>query len=519
MAASPISLLSRFAHALNPRAREGLCALLPDHVASALHPSEESEEAAGWEAALLEVLRQPTDGAEGDESAQEGAEGPGSLGLVALSALLLSACARPQVGAQFLYNLPLHLQAPVLHRLLTRSSLSCLRDLPDEEGAWVAWLRSHLGGKEHWGVERAVSIMRGAEQPRSMRQLLEAVAAIDRRTALVLQQHLYHFTDLLQLSDRDVQLVLASEATETLALALSGLEPAARKGFMAHISKRRRVLIDEEAERYSEATADEIDQAQGAVLAMARLLYERRRITTYMGALKAEKAADERPEATCEEEGEEAGDQKAKRRKKNRRRNQSKALAKLGLVAACTALFAGVYLLMPRADGNEQGEDGRSKKDAALGEESSSSVQVLLDALDAGGAKEDSGQGGNPQREQPQHQALIAVPGTDGVFAEGEFGLEERGVEGEPDSTLRVLSLRVGRLQATVLQAGFVVETPLLRIRAPVGSVYSVRVVLDATTQVRVEKGRVEIEAIAGRDGRVRLVEGESRTFAAGEDW
>ncbi len=519
---SYLSLLSRFAHALNPRAREGLYALLPDHIASALGPPGSDEEVAGWEEDLLAALQKPGDRADQRDpmpSEEADRHAGSSTGLVALGALLLSKTARPVQGAQFLYHVPLHLQAPILHRLLTHSSLSCLRDIADEESAWVAWLRQQLGGQEHWGVEQAATIMRRADQPRAMRQLLEGVAAIDRRSALVLQQHLYHFTDLLQLSKRDLQLVLASESTTTLALALSGLSPAVGQRFADHISKRRRVLIAEESERYAEATVDEIEQAQGAVLSMARLLYERRRITTYMGALSAEKEEERADEQPLQEEEEKEPDSKAKKREKKKVRRWSHVLAKLALAAGCAALFSVVYLLVQTGDGPVEEPAETAQKNEAFASVASSRWQMLLDAVGTGGFEGDAQQRRSAQKANQTPQALVAVPGAEGMYAVGEFQVDAVPEESASDSTLRILNLRLGRLQATVLEAQFAVQTPLVQIRAPVGAVYSVRVVLDATTQVRVEKGRVEIRAIAGSGSEAVLLEGEERTFAAGEDW
>ena len=150
---------------------------------------------------------------------------------------------------------------------------------------------------------------------------------------------------------------------------------------------------------------------------------------------------------------------------------------------------------------------------------SSDLVVLLMEALGVESSQEGGAKPDSDDKKQGASDALVAVPGTQGVFAEGEYAVEEAVGTSAPDSTLRLVNLRVGRLQATVLEERFAVQTPLVRIHAPVGSVYSVRVVLDATTQVRVEKGLVEIQSIAGSGGSLWLQEGEERTFAAGKDW
>ena len=56
-----------------------------------------------------------------------------------------------------------------------------------------------------------------------MQRLLEELDGRDSPSTLILQQHLFQFSDLLSLSARDFQLVLSSESNAHIALALQGV--------------------------------------------------------------------------------------------------------------------------------------------------------------------------------------------------------------------------------------------------------------------------------------------------------
>ena len=43
------------------------------------------------------------------------------------------------------------MQAAILHELLTRSSLTCMRGLEGKEAEFIAWMRQQLGNNERWG--------------------------------------------------------------------------------------------------------------------------------------------------------------------------------------------------------------------------------------------------------------------------------------------------------------------------------------------------------------------------------
>ena len=133
------------------------------------------------------------------------------------------------------------------------------------------------------GGQWVAEIMRSGSGE-AMQRLVEALDALDRPSTL-LQQHLFQFTDLFALSARDLQLVLSSESNEQIALAIQGISEEQVDQILEHVSPRRRRLILEEAERYVDASSDEIVVACQAIITTARLLQRRHRITSFIPGL------------------------------------------------------------------------------------------------------------------------------------------------------------------------------------------------------------------------------------------
>ena len=272
-----IHTLSHTVFALNEGTRENFYALLPTEVVSKIKPPHTQREI--WEEEMLCQLTYLE--ADADETVQADSEVEIHKGeaFIRLCAVVLAKADSPALGGAFLYTLPLHMQASVLHGLLTRSSQTCLFGLEGPQLEFVEYVRQLLETKERWGVHWAGNIMRTGNGM-SMQLLLEELDVRDSPSTLILQQHLFHFTDLLFLSARDLQLVLSSEPNAHIALALQGISEEQADQVLTQVSPRRKRLILDEAERYVDAASDEIIEARQAIVSTARLLQHRHRITT-----------------------------------------------------------------------------------------------------------------------------------------------------------------------------------------------------------------------------------------------
>ena len=104
----------------------------------------------------------------------------------------------------------------------------------------------------------------------------------------------------------------------------------------------------------------------------------------------------------------------------------------------------------------------------------------------------------------PESEVEFSSPPSDGESAVGDR--EER-----PGR----LDLRVGRVRITVVKEGFAVRTPTAQATGRRGAVFRVRVVLDGTTTVAVERGSVTVESLRGRGDPLVLTEGGRARFDA----
>jgi hypothetical protein len=529
-----IRLLSHIAFRLNEQARPLFVELLPSSLAEAIQaPSGEEEHLEEWEQVLLAAFDNPVeredvsagDGEDvGDAEETPADEASPSQGGPALFALLLAGAPVPARAALLLFNLPLHLQGPVLHRLLTLSPLSCARGIADAEREFVDWVRREQIDREHWGLESAREILRAANLPRQVRRLLLAVAEIDRESALLLQHHLYDFVDLLQLSDRDLQVLLAKESNENLAQAFLDLPEAVSKHFRRHVSARRRTMIAEETARYALVTPIEIEAAQRAVLSTARYLYNTRRITTYFGSLEDREQGE--VDDLVEQEGEE--DEKQGEGGKNETIGKADTSAvslrkKIMLAMGVIAALILWYVVLFSGDSVETTDRSRDENSKY----SSGGVRGAAVVLSEGGrsGEEESIRAGNSPEvlSEGQYfdtesgvQAVVDVVGQAQLEVEELSHIEYLGSEG--GETGHVLALRVGQLRATVVDEDFELRTPVVRIQAPIGAKYTTRVVLDATTTIRVESRWVEVKSRRDPALKWHLEHGDGGVFYSNGD-
>jgi type II secretory pathway component PulM len=520
--------LSHIAFALNEQARATFLDLLPASLAEAIAVPRDGEDLDAWECKLLSVFAVfppleslPDEGVhiddEGDEIAEDSA--PPSQAVSALASLLLATATSPQRAAPLLFNLPLQLQAPTLHRLLTLSPLSCTRGLSEIEREFVEEVRRQKDASEHWGLETARVVLRAAPSPRPMQRLLQSLSEIDREPAMLLQQHLYEFIDLLQLSERDVQVLLANESNETLARALCDLSESEQKRFLRHVSKRRYAVIREEMERYALITPIEIEETRRAILSTARFLYNTRRITTYFASLdEGENGLQE--EDVTELEGEEGENTEKKRKKSRAKKERAHPAARRKKMLLGTGAIAALllwYLVLLSDDGAEREPHAES----SLAKESKggkgTAIARAIEGIEQAGQRvlaEPSAQAFTGEEQfvdDAAVQAIVDVPGLAQLEIDESADFVQ--IDGEDGEAGHILELRVGRLRATVVDGAFELHTPLVRIKGPVGAAYSTRVVLDATTAVSIEAKWVEVYSQIKAGKKWRLQRGDRGVF------
>ena len=460
--------------------------------------------------------------------------------------------AEPREAARLLVELPLRFQGQVVDLIVTSSALAASRGLESDDCALIESLRANLSGRESWGVESAVQILRSIDTTRRLRRAITATAQIDAEAVSILQNHLFVFEDILKIDDREFQTLLGRVDNRTMALAMKVTSDAVRDRFFGNMSARRAALVRDETELQEDLTLEDIEEAQKSILESLRQLYENGDISTYFGSVQGEFEAD----VDEDEEDDDAGDTEervasekpsdSERKHAVERvaetRSRTPVLFASGLIlAAVLVTVAVLHLTMRDSPRTLEGEKviGESGNRSRSGRSSSRSTPKVAVQWDERSISEQQAQdsGIDPVPVDPSAfatgevitvpadiEAILMLPGSDGrtngarVEAEPESELQKTGTTGSPaDSSGRgggALMLRMGKVRTAILEDGFVVQSPLVEVRGRKGAVFSMRVVLDATTTVEVEIGEVSVTSSGGRD--LLLTRGQVARFAPG---
>jgi hypothetical protein len=400
---------------------------------------------------------------------------------------MLCAAGPKHVAADLLVHLPLHLQGPLIVKMLKTSPLSATSALDAELREVVEVLREAMPNREEWGIEPVCQMLRSLDSTRQVRRLLTTADETDHESVVVLQNHLFNFEDLLRLSRRDQQALLVQVDNQMLGQALLRTEERVHRGLLANVSVRRQSLIGEEEERWAESTSQEVEIAQQGMLALARHLYEQSKITTYLGSVSRKGLKEFRFEEDIEDKEAEGEGGKVEAEKHiNIRR-----LLIGGLVLLVASLVVwGVVSWVAMGGGQNTGAGKRVASRAGIIARPTKGVGVVGD-VSLG--KDFSGRAGK----SVPTQAVVEVAGLARVKALQATELEER----EEDEG--GLTMRVGKMRTMVLDEDFVMRTPIVLIKGVLrGTVFDTRVVLDAGTTVEVVSGAVEVQSLL-HDGKM----------------
>ena len=425
-----------------------------------------------------------------EELPKQNAVSPSDPGLVAVLGMLCAAGPK-HVAADLLVHLPLHLQGPLIVKMLKTSPLSATSALDAELREVVEVLREVMPNREEWGIEPVCQMLRSLDSTRQVRRLLTTVDETDHESVVVLQNYLFNFEDLLCLSSRDQQALLVQVDNQMLGQALLRTEERVHRGLLANVSVRRRSLFGEEEERWAGSTSQEIEIAQQGMLATVRRLYEQGKITTYLGSVSRKGLEEFQFEEDMEDkDGEgEGGEVEAKKHINIR----ELLIGGFVLLVASIVVWAVVSWV---AIGGGQ--------NTVAGKRVASREGIIASPTKGVGVVGDVSLGKNfPERfgKSVPMQAVVEVPGLARVEALQATELEER----EEDEG--GLTMRVGKMRTMVLDEDFVIRTPIVLIKGVLrGTVFDTRVVLDAGTTVEVVRGAVDVQSLL-HDGKLWRVD------------
>ena len=495
-------------------------ALLPDDMAAEagdwLRRSVElaAEATSKLELALLARCLVPADdAAETDQPADQPVDLATDTSATDLPEVLLACLlAGAPVGdaAALLAQLPLTTQGQVLALVATSTPIGIVRPLPAQQRGLLAACRQPT---ERWGVHAACDILRALPGQRQLRRALTATTEADADAAAIIQSHLFDMDDLTRLRTQELQLLLGRIDNVTLARALGGAGERVVAQIFANVSERRALLLRDELEPGAEVSDEEIEMACNEVMALVRKLYEHGDIVTYFGTIS--RAHEGRDDEEEEEDGDEAEDEYEDDEQTlapavDRERPGAAFRRALILIGTAVALTTVAILLLADTDkpaagrrrmpDQEMSDPEMSDTESAEGKSGSrlpaatrspgplqagemlkaaGTADVILDFPNAGGAR-------------------VAV--APGAQVEGLERTTEAGQDAEPARPEDAgLYLRVGRVTVTTVRGVFTVRTPLVEVVGSAGSIFAVRVVLDASTTATTRQGTVEVWSLTGR--------------------
>jgi flagellar motor switch protein FliG len=185
---------------------------------------------------------------------------------------LVIASLHATLGARVLACLPSELQADVAVRIATMEDTNpgVVEDI--ERG-----LRQKLSNvltqefSQAGGVESLAELLNRAGRS-TERVVLEAIADHDNELADEIRERLFTFDDIVQLADRDVQLVLRDVDQKDLALALRGVNDEVKDCIFRNMSQRGSEMLKEDLENSQPQRRAVVEEAQGRVVAAIRRL-------------------------------------------------------------------------------------------------------------------------------------------------------------------------------------------------------------------------------------------------------
>ena len=196
-------------------------------------------------------------------------------------ALILSQLESTQ-AAGIITHLPERLQADVAYRIATMENITPTV-LKQIEESLSASLRDILGGNKDVGGPKVVADMLNLTGSTIEKSVLDQMDAQDPEVAEAVRNLMFTFTDIVKLSDREIQSLLREVDQKDLVVALKGAEDELKTKILNNMSERVRTFINEEMEFQGPMRLSEVEEVQLRIVQQVRQLEEQGQITVVRG--------------------------------------------------------------------------------------------------------------------------------------------------------------------------------------------------------------------------------------------
>ncbi|MCC7263998.1 MAG: flagellar motor switch protein FliG [Candidatus Latescibacteria bacterium] len=196
-------------------------------------------------------------------------------------ALILSQLESPQ-AAGIITHLPERMQADVAYRIATMENITPTV-LKQIEESLEASLRDVLGGNKDVGGPKVVADILNLTGSTTEKSVLDQMDSQDPEVAEAVRNLMFTFTDIVKLSDREIQTLLREVDQKDLVIALKSTDDELRTKILNNMSERVRTFISEEMEFLGPMRLSEVEEVQLRIVQQVRQLEEQGQITVVRG--------------------------------------------------------------------------------------------------------------------------------------------------------------------------------------------------------------------------------------------
>ena len=196
-------------------------------------------------------------------------------------ALILSQL-EPEQAAGILAQLPERMQSEVAYRVATMENITP-NVLQQIEESLEASLRDMLTGNKDVGGPKVVADILNLTGSSVEKNVLEQMDGTDPEVAEEVRNLMFVFSDLVKLTDKELQALMREVEQKDLVIALKAADQELKDKVLGNMSERVRSFIEEEMEFLGPMRLSEVEEVQLRIVQQARQLEDQGQITITRG--------------------------------------------------------------------------------------------------------------------------------------------------------------------------------------------------------------------------------------------
>lgn len=193
----------------------------------------------------------------------------------------------PDQAAGILSQLPEHMQADVAFRIASMENITP-NVLKQIEESLESSLQHLLGGNQDVGGPKVVADILNLTGASVERSVLDRMDASDPEVAEQVRNLMFVFSDLVKLTDKEIQTLLREVDKRDLVVALKAADVELKEKVLSNMSERVRLSLEEEMEYLSPLRLSEVEEMQLRIVHQCRQLEEQGQIIITRGDVNEE---------------------------------------------------------------------------------------------------------------------------------------------------------------------------------------------------------------------------------------